>query len=140
MSGMHPDNAEAVDDLVERLRDTFARDHSYLLCAEAANAIEQKDKLIAELRGALAERQAALAAHAPSIDHARRILQFWLDWNKQDHAREGREVDDDFNVMHGGYDNAPPHWPSRGCLRNWIEHLEALHALASSATKGKTTC
>lgn len=83
---------------------------------------------------ALRSRVESLEKSLPTIDHARRIIQRWLDYNARGRGDDG--MNDDCHVMNADFENGPPTWPTRGCLKQWAKELGELAMAISPAANG----
>ncbi len=102
---------------------------------EAADHIERQDATIRELRedqlhkaATIVRLREALAAwrdeqNEESLRELAHQFQWWLDYHEQMWAKEGKVPEDSYHVMNNGYENAPPCWPSRSVLKEWIHIL-----------------
>ena len=75
-------------------------------------------RLSPEVRdGELLERERSLQVIGDVVEH-------WLDWVARERKDEGLETAADTHIMLS-YENAPPHWPTVGQLKRWIEVIRA---------------
>jgi hypothetical protein len=51
------------------------------------------------------------------------IIDYWIKWTTREHEAESILVTADTHVWLNGYDGAPPHWPTVGQLKRWVEVL-----------------
>lgn len=66
------------------------------------------------------------AGLADGLDHMRRTILHWMEYDKKNRDAEGLETTDATHIM------CPPTWPSYGMLKHWAAALGAATALRPS--------
>ena len=63
---------------------------------------------------------------AARLDGLAGLFQHWLDWNQKERDAEKLSTDDGTHVI-----SVPPHWPSRGSLKHWIDTIRSAQLLSA---------